>query len=409
MAPELLEGDVCTPTRASDMYAYAMTSYEILSGKIPFESVLNDAAVLLKVIRGQRPERVDPCDHDEIWDIIIRCWAQEPENRPSAAEVLESFLHNLTIEAADPHTPELLRKAIKTSISPPLVDVFLTRSGPKLNDYTSFGAVLKQAKNIVVLAGSGLSAASGLPTFYDTQDGRWGYYSLMSIGSARTFHENPSQFWKICHYYREAARHAIPSSAHQAIALLCSSEDELRRVAPSASKFCLVTRNIDNLSNRALPSSASMSSLAIEMCGNIFTVNCTNCNLTEWNFDSPICDGLAGTEADIEDGKFDQEIDIKELPTCSRCSGLLRPGVTWLDRHVDLQVRSIILRQCDLVLIVGMAPFFMSTFLEQDGRNNRKVAVFNIKPPSGIEADFVFLGPCQETLIKALDLEGRVG
>ncbi|KIL56426.1 hypothetical protein M378DRAFT_89361, partial [Amanita muscaria Koide BX008] len=263
-----------------------------------------------------------------------------------------------------------------------------------------FGAVLKQAKNIVVLAGSGLSAASG-QRFSMSSNARG--KSLMSIDSA-TFHENPSQFWKICHYYREAARHAIPSSAHKAIALLCSSEDELKRVAPSASKFCLVTRNIDNLSNRALPPSASLSPLAIEMCGNIFTVNCTNCNLTEWNFDSPICDGLAGIEADVEDGKLDQEVDIKKLPKCSRCSGLLRPGVTWMDRHVDLQVRGIILRQCDLVLMVGLSPFVCHL----SSWNNRKVAVFNIEPPTGIRADFVFLGPCQETLVKALDLEGRV-
>ena len=51
----------------------------------------------------------------------------------------------------------------------------------------------------------------------------------------------------------------------------------------------------------------------------------------------------------------------------------------------------------------------MSMFMDQDGRNNRKVAVFNLEPPIGTGADFIFLGPCQETLVKALDSEGRVG
>lgn len=43
--------------------------------------------------------------------------------------------------------------------------------------------------------------------------------------------------------------------------------------------------------------------------------------------------------------------------------------------------------------------------------NGGKVAVFNIElnPRSDKIADFAFVGPCEETLVKALGLEGRLG
>ncbi|KAM6497357.1 Protein kinase-like domain containing protein, partial [Amanita muscaria] len=53
MAPELIDQEVPTPTKGSDIYAFAMTCYEILSGDVPFKSVLNDIAIQSKVMKGQ--------------------------------------------------------------------------------------------------------------------------------------------------------------------------------------------------------------------------------------------------------------------------------------------------------------------------------------------------------------------
>ncbi|KIL59844.1 hypothetical protein M378DRAFT_969629 [Amanita muscaria Koide BX008] len=92
MAPELIEGDVIVLTIATDIYAFGMTVYEILSRQSPF-AVANDVAVISKVIKGQRPERIESCS-DEIWSIITRCWAQEPENRPSTGETLTLVLQH---------------------------------------------------------------------------------------------------------------------------------------------------------------------------------------------------------------------------------------------------------------------------------------------------------------------------
>ncbi|KIL59769.1 hypothetical protein M378DRAFT_84731 [Amanita muscaria Koide BX008] len=93
MAPELVEGDVIVPTIATDIYAFGMTCYEILSRKSPFAAA-NDAAVISKVIKGRRPERIEFCQSEQIWSIITRCWAQEPENRPSTGETLTLILQH---------------------------------------------------------------------------------------------------------------------------------------------------------------------------------------------------------------------------------------------------------------------------------------------------------------------------
>ncbi|KAM6489441.1 Protein kinase-like domain containing protein [Amanita muscaria] len=90
MSPELMTGKQSIPTKESDIYAYAMTCYEILSGDVPFKSVRIEANLVYIVpVEKQRPEHVESCDSYDMWDIITKCWAEEPEGRPRTAEVLE--------------------------------------------------------------------------------------------------------------------------------------------------------------------------------------------------------------------------------------------------------------------------------------------------------------------------------
>ncbi|KAM6502910.1 Protein kinase-like domain containing protein, partial [Amanita muscaria] len=106
MSPELITGKQSTPTKESDMYAYAMTCYvskgcsagihvfNVIFRKffraVPFKSVRNEANLIHNVIvEKQRPEHVESSDLDDMWDIITKCWAEEPEDRPRTAEVLE--------------------------------------------------------------------------------------------------------------------------------------------------------------------------------------------------------------------------------------------------------------------------------------------------------------------------------
>jgi len=238
--------------------------------------------------------------------------------------------------------------------------------------------------------------------------------NAMKLASPQAFDETPSLVWQFYHYRREMARAAAPNPAHRAIALLSSSPDELKRAAPSALTFQLVTQNVDNLSIRALPPDAPQSAYPIEMHGNLFRVKCTQCDFVELNFDSPICSGLAGTEESLKQGEPDPHVDVKDLPKCRKCGGLLRPGVVWFGEDVEHMedISEMVDKKCDLILVVGTSAQVIAAaiFAEIVKDNGGKVAVFNIELSSQSKtADFGFIGPCEETLVKALGLEGRIG
>ncbi|KAM6503836.1 DHS-like NAD/FAD-binding domain containing protein [Amanita muscaria] len=280
------------------------------------------------------------------------------------------------------------------------------------SDYAAFRAALQQAKHILVLAGAGLSAASGIPTFRGA-GGLWRNFDVTRLATPEAFKESPSRVWQFYHYRREVARAAKPNPAHRAIALLSSSAEELKRVAPSALTFQLITQNIDNLSNRALPNDAPRLALPIEMHGNLFRVKCTKCGFAEMNFESPICEALTGTEASFKNGEPEREIELKYLPKCRQCGSLTRPGVVWFGEEVEHldDIDNKVEKQCDFIMVVGTSSQVMPAGIFADiVRNNRgKVAVFNIELTRADKLkDFIFLGPCEETLVKALDVEGRL-
>ncbi|KZT21085.1 kinase-like protein [Neolentinus lepideus HHB14362 ss-1] len=86
MAPELLECDKAEElprvTTFSDIWAFAMTVLEIITGRPPFLDKWGDATVLLTVINGGRPNHRDYAEIDhETWGILGLCWHRNPEER----------------------------------------------------------------------------------------------------------------------------------------------------------------------------------------------------------------------------------------------------------------------------------------------------------------------------------------
>jgi len=89
-------------------------------------------------------------------------------------------------------------------------------------DMQQFREVVRSSKNIVVIAGAGLSAASGdhpskllrplyithepplvgIPTFRDG-GGLWRKYEAMSLATPEAFNLNPSRVWQFYHMRRE--------------------------------------------------------------------------------------------------------------------------------------------------------------------------------------------------------------
>ncbi|CAE6453795.1 unnamed protein product, partial [Rhizoctonia solani] len=92
-APELLdESSDCKPSKSADVYALGMTMLEVITGKPPYDGK-GDFVVLMLVSTKKHPERPIKCipsesrDGDKFWQLLEKCWAFIPEQRPSAAAV----------------------------------------------------------------------------------------------------------------------------------------------------------------------------------------------------------------------------------------------------------------------------------------------------------------------------------
>ncbi|KAF7973128.1 hypothetical protein HWV62_16168 [Athelia sp. TMB] len=99
MAPEVFAFETRWLDKASDAYSFAMVCYEMFSGRIPFVGK-REHLLIRAIVNGERPER--PLDRlsqtrgltDSVWDIIVTCWRQRPEERPTAAQIIQR-LHAL--------------------------------------------------------------------------------------------------------------------------------------------------------------------------------------------------------------------------------------------------------------------------------------------------------------------------
>ncbi|KAG8891895.1 hypothetical protein FRB99_003257 [Tulasnella sp. 403] len=94
-SPELWEG--ASRTRATDVYAFGMTIYQVLSGKVPFEQYKTHAALLGAILkRGEVPPKTPDASpsgmsYERYWGIAERCWNREADERPTMSTILDSL------------------------------------------------------------------------------------------------------------------------------------------------------------------------------------------------------------------------------------------------------------------------------------------------------------------------------
>ncbi|PPQ74732.1 hypothetical protein CVT24_003860 [Panaeolus cyanescens] len=288
-------------------------------------------------------------------------------------------------------------------------------------DINAFRNVLRKSKNIIAVAGAGLSAASGIPTFRGA-GGMWRKYDAISLATPEAFQENPSIVWQFYHYRREVARRANPNDAHRTLSAL--SLDSIRHQIAPESKFTLITQNVDGLSIRSNEQFAQAMGVVdpkfdiYEMHGTLFDVLCTNkeCRHREHNTNSPVCEALGGTEEFVEKGIIDPIISEDRLPKCSVCGSLARPGVVWFGEipHKLEEIDKIV-AEADLCLVIGTSSvvYPAAGYAAEVLDNGGDVAVFNLERSAGDgAATFRFIAPCEVMLPKALGLQveadGRV-
>jgi NAD+-dependent protein deacetylase sirtuin 5 len=241
---------------------------------------------------------------------------------------------------------------------------------------------------------------------------------------------------------------AQPNAAHVALASL-SIPNVLRRIAPQVESYNLITQNVDGLSvraHRALIDHLTATSDApekaaddlppadptyvIEMHGRIHDVTCTVCDARVVNFDSPLCPALGEADKGLGDvtaaGSRPPDIPVDDLPKCTNCGALARPGVVWFgERPLYMTKIDELVASADMCLVIGTSStvwlldasllpssltgisqvYPAAGYASEVKARGGLVAVLNLEKSRGDrDADFIFIGPCEAELPRVLGL-----
>ncbi|KLO13879.1 kinase-like protein [Schizopora paradoxa] len=87
----------------SDMWAFGMVIYELLSWEVPYCNKRHDALVLNAIVNGElpdRPKKKEDSLHDEmafnfLWDLACLCWNRRSKYRPSAERMAEDLTNGI--------------------------------------------------------------------------------------------------------------------------------------------------------------------------------------------------------------------------------------------------------------------------------------------------------------------------
>ncbi|CAE6397223.1 unnamed protein product [Rhizoctonia solani] len=133
MAPELFGGIdssvLVLVTPASDVWAFGCLCLEILSGVIPWASTRNDAAVMLDVVKNRKvPPLPESIETTPIGHIMRHCWAYEPLERPSIAQLVNALAE---IDPELLHTPTCILPQPSVSSDSPTFSEGSTANTPQ--------------------------------------------------------------------------------------------------------------------------------------------------------------------------------------------------------------------------------------------------------------------------------------
>jgi NAD-dependent deacetylase len=181
--------------------------------------------------------------------------------------------------------------------------------------------ILRNARQVTVLTGAGISAESGLPTFRDALTGLWAKYDPQELATEDAFRRNPKLVWDWYAMRREMAREATPNPGHYALA-------EMERHVPV---FGLFTQNIDGLHRLAGSQNVT------ELHGSLQKYKC-------FAEGSPVTPDEWLTPHD------------SLPPRCPRCEAFVRPDIVWFGESLPvkaLQDAATATIECDVFFSIG--------------------------------------------------------
>ena len=222
-------------------------------------------------------------------------------------------------------------------------------------------------KRVVVLAGAGNSAESGVRTFRDG-DGLWEEHRLEDVATPQAWTNDPVLVWRFYQARRRQLLEVAPNAAHKALATFAAKREH----------FTLITQNVDDLHERAGNTNT------IHMHGRLKTLRCEQSGRSE----------VRMAESDLAD----------DFLVCQCCATpqRLRPDIVWFG-EMPMQMEDIYaaVEQSDLFIVVGSSGhvYPAAGLVNIAHQAGARTVLVNLEAPLNADAfDEVHLGKAGELL-----------
>jgi NAD-dependent deacetylase len=235
-------------------------------------------------------------------------------------------------------------------------------------------ARIRGARQLTILTGAGVSAASGVPTFRGAQ-GLWRQYSAQALATPEAFARDPALVWEWYAWRRELISRCRPNSAHDVIAKWSGGVGGDCRV---------ITQNVDDL--HVVAGTRGL----LRLHGSIWELACAS--------------GCAAGRVPWRD----ERVPLPEVPPrCPHCGALARPAVIWFGEPLDAAAiaSAIAAAACDVFIAIGTSALVhpAAGLVHEAQRCGAFTAEINPEvTEASAHVDLAVKGPA-ETLLPVLD------
>jgi NAD-dependent deacetylase len=223
-------------------------------------------------------------------------------------------------------------------------------------------SLLARSRRALALAGAGLSAEAGIPTFRG-EGGLWRGHDPAQLATPEAFARQPALVWEWYRWRLERVLAARPHAGHRALARLGRRRD-----------LTVANQNVDGLLEQAWAEEGLEPQRVAALHGSIRHARCSAC----------------AARLPVE------ELPADPVPRCA-CGAPLRPDVVWFGealepRHLLLLEREA--RAADLVLALGTSAqvWPAAGVLDAARRRGVPVVVLNPDPRAGEAGDLLLAG-----------------
>lgn len=263
------------------------------------------------------------------------------------------------------------------------------------------GRFLQNVDSLVVLTGAGVSTASGIPDYRDS-DGNWKHAQPIQYADFVRSKSARRRYWSRSYTGWQHFGNARPNAAHHALA----------RLEFAGKIDTLVTQNVDRLH------SAAGSQRVIDLHGDLGAVRCLGCGATQSRADFQQALGTAnpGWRATVSSYKPDGDAELSRashedfvVQACERCGGVVKPDVVLFGEAVPKErvaAATAALARADALLVVGSSLMLFSgfRFVRQAQTENKPVVIVNLgRTRADGVAELKVEADCAQALSAALD------